>query len=338
MEKRTLYAIFMVFVAIMFAGQILSYAVDPYHHEASSWDNGDGTIGYRVSSSTSSEYGAVMIDTGSVVMPDKLLVYYDTSFISHVGGEYVGKVLRVIASELRLAGIDFELVSAERLLDRIQSDLTAGTPSFRVLIPSGAMPNIIYAGSAESPIMKWLEQGGALYWTGGPIGRHISEPVGLSECTGYGNLFFGIADSDISTGLNGRAYGEQKSLNFDEFKSLNILFNDCTYGIKTGAMANYLSIGYTADEGDSLVLAKYNGGSGMIVDFGGKLATNTAPTIAKVIASKITYDSSVVYEGTGRLQGNAVSGSIPADPAKTYILYVWIGYPIQIFSRTFGYY
>lgn len=338
MDKKTLYAIFAGFVIVILAGQILSYAVEPYRHEASSWDNGDGTVGYSLSSNTSSEYGVLMIDVGPVPVPDKLLIYYDEIYWSHTGNDYLEKMRDIMCSEMGIHGVDHEIVDAEELLGRIQGDISAGDQSFRLLFTTGAIPDIIYDCTKDSPLMKWLEQGGILYWVNGVIGRNIASVSGLTECEGYGQLFFGIPDSDISMGTQGDIYAEERSLHFDRLRDLGIIYNDCTYGISTEHMTDeYLSIGYTARGLDSLVLSKYHNGAGMIVNFGGKIATNSVPTIAKVIASKITYDSRIVYSEGGRLGPSEVSGDITIDVAKNYALYIWIGHPVLIFSRTFSY-
>lgn len=339
MDKKTLYVIFIGFAVVMLAGQILSYATEPYRHEASSWDNGDGTVGYSLSSSTSSEFGVVMIDIGSVLVPDKLLIYYDETYEAHLDHDYLGKLKSIVCSELDIHGVDYEIVNAEELLGRIQGDILIGNQSFRLFFATGAIPHILYDCTEDSPLMKWLEQGGVLYWVNGVIGRNISMGSSLAECEGYGHLFFGIPDSDISMGTQGNIYAEEKSLHFDRLRDLGIIYNDCTYGINTGLITDeYLSMGYTAEGLDSLVLSKYHNGGGMIVNFGGKVATNSAPMIAKVIASKITYDSHIVYNEGGRLRFSDVRGEIAVDNAKNYVLYIWIGYPVQIFSRTFTYY
>ena len=339
MDNRTLYAIFVGLAVIMLAGQILSYAAEPYRHEALSWDNGDDTVGYSISSSTASDYRVVMIDTGSVSVPDKLLIYYDETYKAHLGQGYLGKLKDIMCSELDIRGVDYEIVDANDLLECIQKDISVDAQSFRLLFATGAIPNILYDCTKDSPLMKWLEQGGVLYWVNGVIGLNISSETGLTECEGYGQLFLGIPDSDISMGTQGNIYAKDESLHFDRLRDLDIIYNDCTYGLSTESMmGDYLSIGYTAKGFDSLVLSKYFNGEGTIVNFGGKVATNSAPIIAKVIASKITYDSEVVYSEGGHLNFSEVRGDITVDPTKNHVLYLWIGYPVQIYSRTFTYY
>lgn len=339
MDKKTLYVIFVGFAIVMLAGQILSYATEPYRHETSSWENGDGTVGYSISSNTSSEYGVVMIDVGSVLVPDKLLIYYDETYKARLSHDYLRILKDIVCSELEIHGVDYEMVNAEELLERIQGDISISKQSFRLFFMTGAIPNILYDCTKDSPLMKWLEQGGVVYWVNGVIGRNISSVSGLTECEGYGQLLFGIPDSNISMGTEGDIYAGEKSLHFDRLRDLDIIYNDCTYGINTESITDeYLSIGYTAEGLDSLVLSKYHNGEGMIVNFGGKVVTSSAPTIAKVIASKITHDSNIVYSEGGRLRFSEVRGDITVDTTKDYVLYIWIGYPVQIFSRTFTYY
>lgn len=279
-----------------------------------------------------------MIDTGPMIIPDKLLIYFDETYGPSQSQDYLTKTKDLLCLELSIRGVDYEMVNAEELLGRIQEDISLGTLSFKLLFTAGAIPDIIYDCTTDSPLMKWLEQGGVLYWANGVIGRDVSVGMSITECDGYGQLFFGIPDSNIGTGAHGYIYASEKSLHFDRLRNLGIIYNDCTYGINTESITDeYLSIGYTAEGLDSLVLSKYHNGEGMIVNFGGRIATNSVPVFAEVIASKITYNSQIVHSEGGRLLFSEVKGDIAVDSAKNYVLYVWIGYPVRVFSRTFSY-
>lgn len=335
MKNKTLYTLAVTAIAVILLGQVMIYGINPYHTEVKSWDNYDGTIGYEVNSNTSSNYDSFLIDVGMHI-PDGLMIYEDLDYVSHFEDSYLKDKTALIRSELSLRNVGSTIVDAEKIRTKLQSDIDNGVSDTRLLIYTGLLPDTIYDGSPDSLIFKWLEIGGVMYWTGYTLGAGISSKDGIYELPGcQGNEFLGIPDSDIRR-EEGAIYANQKAIDYDVGKGMSIMYNDSTFGINTQNLTDYLSIGFTINGYDSLVLSKCANGNGMVVVFGGKLAISTAPMISQVIASKLTYMSTIIDHDSGKLFHSSESGTMEVDPAKHYVLFIYVGLP-QIYARAFDY-
>lgn len=334
MKTGTLYILAVAVVAFMVAGQVMAYGANPYHTSSDSWSVYGG-IGYEVSSNTSSNYDALLIDTG-IYIPDGLMIYEDSSYVSYFDQSYMLETTDLLCSELSLRNVEYTIVDAEQIRAELEEDISNGSADMRLIIPLGVLPDTIYDGGPDSLILKWLETGGVLYWTGYTLGCGISSVSGVYERdSGYAADFLGIADQDIRKDpYVSSLYATEKAEDYCIGESMSIMYNDSTFGINTQNLTDYISIGFTSSGYDSLVLAKYQGGDGMIVVFGGKPAINTMPTIAQVIASKLTYCSVIAEHDSGKLFHSSERGTMETDPSKIYSLYIYVGTP-QIYARTF---
>lgn len=334
MKIRSLYILAIAIVAFMVVGQVMIYGVNPYHTVASSWSV-DGGIEYEVSSNTSSDYDSLLIDTGMSI-PDGLMIYNDPSYVSHYDETYLREKTELLCSELSLRNVDYTMVDAEQIKAELEEDISNGEADSRLIIQVGVLPDTIYNGGSDSIILKWLEIGGVLYWTGYTLGRSISSVEGIDEIdSGYGANFLGVPDEDVRGGV-WPLYATEKSADYDIGEDLSVMYNDSTFGIKTQDLTDYISIGFTSGGYDSLVLTKCHAGEGMIVIFGGKPAINTMPMIAQVIASKLTYKSEIAEHDSGELFHSTVKRIMGTDPLKDYVLYIYVGAP-QIYARAFSY-
>ncbi|MGE4577586.1 MAG: hypothetical protein AB7D42_03550 [Candidatus Methanomethylophilaceae archaeon] len=320
----------------MIAGQVMAYGVSPYHTQSDSWSI-DGGIGYEVSSNTSSNYDALLIDTG-ISIPNGLMIYDDPGYASHFEQSNMRERMDLLCSELSLRSVEYTMVDAEQIRTELEEDISNGSAEMRLFVPVGVLPDTIYDGGPDSLILKWLEIGGVLYWTGYTLGCAISSVSGVYEReSGYAADFLGIPDQDIRMDPNiSPLYATEKAEDYDIGESLSVMYNDSTFGINTQNLTDCISIGFTSSGYDSLVLAKYHAGDGMIVIFGGKPAINTMPTIAQVIASKLTYCSVIAEHDTGKLFHSSERGIMETDPSRNYSLYIYVGTP-QIYARTFDY-
>lgn len=320
----------------MVAGQFLVYGINPYHTSSDSWSI-EGGIEYEVSSNTSSNYDALLIDTG-ISIPDGLMIYNDPSYVSHYDESYMSEKTMLLCSELSLRGVEYTIVDAEQVREELEDDISEGSADKRLIVQVGVLPDTIYDGWPDSLILKWLEVGGVLYWTGYTLGIGISSVSELYEReSGYGADFLGIPDQDIRRDpYVSPLYATEKAADYGIGEDLSLMYNDSTFGINTQNLTDFISIGFTSSGYDSLVLAKYHAGDGMIVMFGGKPATNTIPVIVQVIASKLTYCSEIAEHDTGKLFHSSERGTMETDPLKNYSLYIYIGTP-QIYARAFDY-
>ncbi|MDN5358023.1 MAG: hypothetical protein PWR17_1192 [Candidatus Methanomethylophilaceae archaeon] len=334
MKTRMLYVVAIAVVAFMVAGQFFVYGANPYHTFSDSWSV-DGGIEYEVSSNTSSDYDALLIDTG-ISIPDGLMIYNDPGYASYRDESDMRKETGLLCSELSLRNVGYTIVDAERMRIELEEDIFNGSADMRLIIQEGALPYTVYDGGPDSLILKWLEIGGVLYWTGYTLGCAVSSVSGVYEReSGYAADFLGIADQDIrKVPYTSSLYAAEKAEDYDIGKSLSVMYNDSTFGVNTQNLTDCISIGFTSSGYDSLVLAKYHAGDGMIVIFGGKPATGTIPTIAQVIASKLTYCSVIAEHDSGKLFHSSEGGIMEMDPSRNYSLYVYVGTP-QIYARAF---
>ena len=181
MKTGKLYVLAIAVVAFMVAGQFLAYGANPYHTSSDSWSVYGG-IGYEVSSNTSSNYDALLIDTG-IYIPDGLMIYEDSSYVSYFDQSYMLETTDLLCSELSLRNVEYTIVDAEQIRAELEEDISNGSADMRLIIPVGVLPDTIYDGGPDSLILKWLETGGVLYWTGYTLG------CGISSVSAYA-LFF----------------------------------------------------------------------------------------------------------------------------------------------------
>ena len=334
MKTGKLYVLAIAVVAFMVAGQFLAYGANPYHTSSDSWSV-EGGIGYEVSSNTSSNYDALLIDTG-ISVPDGLMIYNDPGYVSHYDESYMSEKTELLCSELSLRNVKYMIVDAEQIRAELEEDISNGSADTRLIIHVGVLPDTIYDGGPDSLILEWLEIGGILYWTGYTLGCGISSVSGVYEReSGYAADFLGISDVDVrSDPYISSLYATEKAADYGIGEELSVMYNDSTFGINTQNLTDFISIGFTSSGYDSLVLAKYHGGDGMIVIFGGKPSISTIPTIAQVIASKLTYCSEIAEHDSGKLFHSIGGGTMETDASKTYSLYIYVGTP-QIYARTF---
>lgn len=338
MNKKSIYIVALVIVGLMVIGQVMIYGINPYNTQVNSWSVNED-IKYEITSNTSLRYNALLIDTGMSI-PDELIIYDDPDHVPYTSytEPYMRNITNLTCSELSIRNVSHETMDAEKLKIKMEEDIGFGKASSRLLVLTGILPDTIYQGDSEDIIFKWLEIGGVLYWTGGGLGHSISSSSGIERAgDGYGANFLGIPDEDIKTD-NRRIHGivKDKATDYDIGKGLSVMYNESTFGINTRNLTDYISIGFTSEGYDSLVLTKFHGGDGMIVMFGGKLLSGWISPISQVIASKLTYNSSISDHNSGDLFHSTEKGEMKINSSRLYVLYIYVGSP-EIYARTFNY-
>ncbi|MDR1405531.1 MAG: hypothetical protein LBJ20_08215 [Candidatus Methanoplasma sp.] len=335
MDKRIFATIFATIIAVILAGQILAY-VPLYHSSADAWRNDDCSIGYSVDTNASSVYTASLfggVDTYSI---ERVLIYYDPEYPAHHSDKYLEDKIMLTVSELRLRNSpETTVVNAEYTKETLLHEIESGTYRTALLMMTGVFPDTIYNGTADSPIVNWLKGGGVLYWLGDIIGTYVAcrgESI-LSQQYGYGEVFFGSPDCVIASGkIN---YASDPSPDSDVASSLGISYNITTFGINTRYLEQYISIGYTKDGYDSLVLTKFHSGEGMIAIFGGDASSDAAPTLAQTVCSMVNYSTSLIHTERGTITMGTACGLIQ-DTGGTVCIYICIGTPLVTYARSFN--
>lgn len=294
-------------MAVIVAGELYVYsenAAESYNMEATITENG---ANISITSGISNVYDMMIIDNGSMKSVSQYLVYYDSSYGERLDDTWHATGGRVLDQEyyvtqlllqLENRGVDATKVDARELKDAMTSEKKE---TQAVVIVSGALPDTVYTGNTTDIIIKWLNNGGRLYWAGNVLGKYISTPEnGVVEAPEDSiSLFF---NTDCQN--KNETYGTIPSNN--EYRRMLCLNENGTkYGLDHSVIKDSLAIGYTDGKYSSICLTKY--GNGMICVFGGILSNEQRADIAQVIASGLTYCSKVVAFEHGTVTRDTVS-------------------------------
>ncbi len=182
MKPTSAYVVLAVFTVIMVFGSIYVYNNDDGSYEASAEINENGTVTYSLSGPGSVFTYSVISNTK---LPEKLFLYCDDSYKSNLNDSYIQReFFTVLQQLLERRGMAAEFADAEDLVDIM------GHSDYAVFFVSGALPDTVYDGKidGDSLFVRWLSEGGTVYWTGPEIGRYVSTQDGVTD---YGKGFFG---------------------------------------------------------------------------------------------------------------------------------------------------
>lgn len=163
---------------------------------------------------------------------------------------------------------DIEMADAQRLAEVLKDPAYAGCG---IIMTSGAFPDTVYDGTSGSPVLKWIAEGGSMYWVSMQIGRYIGHSDGtVSDApAGYEKLFLGMTGclnpmEQTEDRRGGAAYGDvtDNALRY----ALSLKNNNILYAVDTSAMGGteHLSMGYCEEMGGktyaSIVLVRNGNG------------------------------------------------------------------------------
>ncbi|MDR3282125.1 MAG: hypothetical protein LBS92_00745 [Candidatus Methanoplasma sp.] len=354
MRDQTIIAVVAVFAVTVFVGQVLVYGANPYVNGASAWMTEDGVVEYSVSSNTSAEYTAALMDNGGMYDVREVAIYWDSDYPVHNTQKYVEDKKAKIVSELKIRNsVTVSEVDAEQLRGLMSNDVLSGKNKAAVLMMTGAFPDTVYDGSDDSLALTWLEGGGVLYWIGCTIGRYVAERGDgpLKEVEGYANLFFG-AESDAAVGHGSMPYpspdgsgvpviddrsnhSDVPSKDWGMAAALGVYYNITMFGLDTSGLSDFLSLGYTDGTYESAVLIKYHRGDGMIALLGGDPTSDAAPQVAQIISSKLSYASEIAEVKSGTVSNGTVYSGFWDCNGKSDV-YIFFGTPMVFYARSFS--
>ena len=326
MRSAHVIALVAVFVIVMSVGAYNVYWNDDGSYNASASMNADGTVSFTLSGPDTNYSYSVFSNTK---IPDKLYLYYDDSYRSDFNDQYTQKeFLTVLQSMLERRGMSSTFVNANELVTVMDDHDSA------VFFVSGALPDTVYDGNTAgtSPFVKWMTNGGTVYWTGPEIGRYISTHDAVTD---HEKGFF---DGDVLISDADYEYAYNQS---DMFQYTQLRYDDCMYGLRADR-ADSRPLSYISDGGYSSVsVAKVLGGN--VTVFGGNVSVtkNVSQVVtdrtccADVVICGLTYQSEGLDHGTGTLKGSLSSNTgKDVSAAVNKVFFITVGEPASNWSKT----
>ena len=313
MKKDRIVIISIALCAIVMFGELMAYGHGPFHYDAEVTWNGD-EMEYTVSSSTAETFSLILMDNGDVKAPEKLYIYINDSHdrffddalskgnIFNANQQHSAKQ---IALSLAVRGFtNVEVLHEADLFEILNNDPLSGSPR-GLLVMSYSLPSSVYNGNPDCPLIKWIENGGSLYWTGSEIGKFYHTEDELIQVTNNQLLFFGwncvntqgfdMANSVLDS--NGLTH------------ALSLKSNRVMYALNVDGLANSISLGFS--EGGYSSISLVQKGAGMICVIGGwNMIPNKYDDISQVISSGITCTTTVAKIIEGEVIRGNINGTI----------------------------
>ena len=304
----------MVFILIVVAvGEVITVTNSHDDFKTSVYldENESDILHYRIESSNAHTYQVVSLKDTLDPLVD-VSIYYDPNYHSVMGDgkSSIGSrsldqeyYVEQLSPTLKVRGIsNVKIVDANELLDLMLQN----GKGHSVIVLSGALPDTVYNGESDSTVLRWLDEGGRLYWAGNVIGKYVAHMDSVDEVKDeFGNnkgtpLFLG--SNCIDEGLY-TAFDEVDDE--DSFRDRLCLRNNATtYSLNKGLIhpdIEYKMLGYTDGERASITLVSY--GEGMICVMGGEYSYHQRVDLCEVVASNIGPKTIVLDHVSGSVFG-----------------------------------
>jgi len=319
----------LLIVIVVVLGMAISFAPEPYHHDITFERDGD-VVHYSHHSTTGSPTRTVAFTVTGDFFIEKVVLYFDESYASLTSIPLQKEVIRDMLDQLRIRGIDSICCNAKEMLEVIRTYDPGTTALF---FASGALPDILYDGTAGCPIVDWLDRGGVLINESGCLGKYVShgpDKDDIEQVIGYGDLFAGVDDASFNDSkVRMYATGGCDEAIRD---SLNFYMNEYTFGIDITGFSDAKNLGYVSDDGySSAVMFKSRGG--MVINFGVSITNHSHfdHFVAQMIASGMDYSSEMFYSHAGNTRGDN-SGDIDLIGGPC-VIYGHIGSPRAVYGE-----
>ena len=339
MDRRTtsLVILAVVLCAVVVLGEAFTYWIDVHDYDAKA-EFSSGRMDYSVSSSGSDTYSVVLMDDNGMESVKELHIYVDTGYdkyyqdvhkksgIYHTEEQYYSEQ---IMKHLEFRGFkDVTLVEKDELIAYID-DTMSNPIGHGLFITSYALPSEIYSGNASDKILKWIDNGGTLYWSSSEIGKYYVDDNGLHEVADNQLLFFGR--ECVNTGNLEHA---TKTIDNGFRESFTLQDSGLKYALDTSELGNSLSIGYCEDEYSSISFVKHGNGMICVIGTMDEIIAQMEDT-AQIIASGITYASEIIDTVKGDVVRGTVKGSIDYTAVGNGCAYIYIGGTYTLYGRCF---
>lgn len=343
-SERPILIIAAVFIAVLLIGEVIVYSADEkYSAEVTRTAGG---LEWSISSSGSNTYEILVFDNGTSLSQNNFYFYLDENYgyTSTPGKQPVGSkalhpehYLSLLEKELKYRGIDnIEYVDAERLAE-VLSNHTESEKSALIMV-SGSIPDTVYGG--RDILTEWVRSGGTLYWAGGIIGETISHRDGSVDIVTDGpSRILGAdcvnslrAEGDENAGLVDAAINDN-----DLQKLLGIGNNSVLYAVDANRLGSipHLSLGFT--DGTYASVTYIQSERGQICVLGGDLTHEQNSDLSQLVASGISYQSTLVASESGEIFGTNINGTLAFASPGNIRVYIFLGHGADypVFGRGF---
>ena len=313
MNKRSVIALVIV-VAVLLLGQVLSYYTAPAKFGISTGIDGD-TISYTVKSGMDLQFTELHLDNGTYQSPSRFVVLKDDRYPTSTDADFMRTTGYFLDRTFeRCPSISYEYRDADAVASMMDSDMSAGTFGAGLIVLTGTVPDVLYDGSIDSRMIKWMEAGGSLYWCGGCFGMTYStlddgiKFVGdhsavVAHLLGDGTAIR-IGDEDT--------YGSER-VNPCLTELSGMYHAGTRYGVDpTKVTPQMMSLGYT--DGQYVSMAMIAIDNGMLTVFGDYVGYQNVQYLAHVLLLRMNYSTEIDYDVTGYIKHGTYSNSFEDSP------------------------
>jgi hypothetical protein len=321
--------------AIVLAGELMAYGIDPYNYDADA-EFEDGSVSVSITTSGANNYSVVVLDNSAHPAPLQLYIYHDERYDeslkearSAIGpfGHDLSYSIDQLSRALKVRGFDdIMILNDEQLLEAMSGDVS-GSVSKGLLVMSYALPESVYSGSEDSLLFEWIDRGGSLYWMSSPIGMFYRGESGIVLVDNNQELFFGrecvnMGGTDHAMSVTGGGLTG----------ALFLSWNRVLYGLDASEIGGSFSMGYSQDGYSSVSMVPF--GDGMICVIGGNYNRHQCDDAAQIIASGVSCFSKVLTTDAGSIEKGTSEFlyEVPYGTADVSV-YVSIGGYYTVFGR-----
>lgn len=335
MKVDKIVVVALVLCAIILIGEFCTVNNNIHNYNSSAeWNT--GYVEYSVSASGSEVYDAILLDNHGYKSTESLEIYVDKDYdkyFSQAAGTVPttnvnqDKAYHEITVALQYRGFtNYEQCDDSKLEQYLNSSM--GQNGKGLLALSYSLPSSVYDGTENCLLVKWIRNGGNLYWFSSEIGAFSKTPQGLNYIANNQMLFFG-ANNCICT--------EHETGNKDVNETTKILsLKNCLvrHGVDLSKATNTVksSTGFTTNGYSTISMVSM--GNGSVYVFSENSGREMYEDTAQIIASRINPYTTVVSHLTGNVTRGTEHGKIDFNIADPH-LYLYIGGYYTVYGRAY---
>ncbi len=316
MRRLPLIVLALLVVTIL-AGQTIAYYIPDKDPTIKTTVEGD-SVQYTVDSSTPAQCTEIHLTGTSDIT--QFYVYYDDDYSDISGDVSLKSAYFFLKKNFDMCStVSVDMRDAQEIAELVGS----GAHDFGLIFFSGALPDTIYNGTMDSPIVDWLKSGGHIIWSGDLFGRYVSSEDRTDEVPDYhtavAEKLFGEGcsynDSEDQTWGDERANGYLTG-------ATGFYYANTTYGFDNSTLSvPYIEAGYTDGTYTSVTVMKI--GTGTLCHFGDFAPAQESKYLAHAAVIGLTYTTAVeAYSTTSaRFYGHTSTFEDSADEKHLVILH-----------------
>ena len=312
MNKRTAIALGIV-VLVLLLGQFLSYCMAPAKFSISTETDGD-TVSYSVKSGMDLQFTELHLDNGTYQAPSRFVVLYDDRYPTEVDSDFITTTGYFLEREFgKCPSISYEYGDADAVAAMMDSDMSTGTFDKGLIVLTGTVPDLLYDGSLDSKMIKWMKAGGSLYWCGGCFGSTYSTVDGIEFVADRPAVVaYLLGDGTAIRDGDEDVFGNER-IN-PHLTELSGMYHAGTrYGVDPDKVTpQMLTLGYT--DGQYVSMSMISIDDGMLTLFGDYVGYQNIQYLAHMLLLRMTYSTEISYDVTGYVRHGGHSASFEDSP------------------------